>query len=92
MFTVNQPKTLPKNAYLNMLHDILIDFKDLNEENTKDLQNIKFIIINFTKHQLNEMYEFGFKGSVCKSLKEMFPNSEFDFVEDEGMYVVPKKK
>ena len=92
MFQTIQPKTLPKNAYLNMLHDVLIDFYDLNEENIKDLQNIKFIIINFTEDQVNEIYEFGFRSDVCKSIQEMFPNSILDFVGEDGMYVIPKKK
>ena len=85
--TTIQQKTLAKNAFVNMLGDILIEYKHLNEENIKDLQNVLFIIIDFTDDQINEMYERG----VCKKVQEFFPNSEFDFVEDEGLYVIPRK-
>lgn len=64
---------------VNMLGDILIDYKYL-EKNVKNLQNKIFIVVGCEDDC-----------EIWDKIQSLFPDSNLDFVDDEGWYVFPKK-
>jgi hypothetical protein len=79
---------MKNQGYTNMCGDYIIEYKYLNQDVARKIENNIFTIINLSEDQVNEIVNTG----IPKDIRELFPNSIFDYVSGEGLYVIPGLK